>query len=91
MSLFEGTPGRRFSAHYRHRRRHHGQWLRAFSIAAGATLMAVGALLLLTPGPGLLALLAGAAILARESPRAARTFDRLEVQVRSWLRIRRLS
>jgi len=89
MSLLAGTPGRRFSARYRHRRRRGSRLARALSIGAGGALMAIGALLFFTPGPGVLVFLAGGTLVARESPRAARALDRLELSVRLWLRIPR--
>jgi hypothetical protein len=82
--LLRGTPGRRFTAHYRRRRQ---PLLRALAMAGGTALMIVGALMFVTPGPGLIVFLAGGVLLARESRRAARWLDRAELRVRSWLRI----
>ena len=48
----------------------------------GVILLATGALLVLTPGPGFVFLALGAGILARESAAAARAFDRLELRLR---------
>lgn len=85
QDLLRGTPGRRFTARYRRRR---PPLARTLGVAGGAALMVLGAILLVAPGPGLVVLLAGAVLLARESRRAARWLDRAELCVRSWLRTR---
>ena len=57
------------------------------AMVGAVALMSLGALMLITPGPGVLVFMAGAALLARESPRAARALERLKGRVRSWLRM----
>lgn len=86
MDLVRGTPGRRFSARYRHRRRKHTRLEHWLALAGGTALMAVGAVLFFTPGPGLILFAAGAAMTARESHRAARFFDRAELRLRAGYR-----
>jgi drug/metabolite transporter (DMT)-like permease len=83
-ALLHATPGRRFSALHRVRRRRHGA-LKALTIFAGALLIALGAILVATPGPGALAALLGAALIATESPSFARFLDRLELRLRALL------
>jgi hypothetical protein len=81
--------GRRFRAFYeRHHQRPH-LLRRVVTIGAGSGLIAVGLLLLVLPGPGLLVAALGAALLAEESLTVARTLDRLDVRVtRLWRRWR---
>ena len=57
-------------------------WIRAASILAGARLIAVGLFMLLAPGPGILVLILGAALVAGESQPMARFLDRAEVRIR---------
>jgi hypothetical protein len=82
--LLRGTPGRRFRALHRSRRRRHAA-LKALSIATGVFLILVGVVLLPTPGPGLLAAALGAGLIAGESLAFARALDRLELRLRSLL------
>lgn len=87
--LKSSAPGERFEARYhRHRRarakRHSLEVLIRAAIAAALAL--VGVLLLFAPGPGLLLLAAGAAILATESLAVARFLDRVEIRARRMLR-----
>ena len=82
--LLRGTPGRRFSALYRVRRRRNGV-LKALTMTAGGLLILLGAVLVATPGPGLLAALLGAGLIAGESPAFARFLDCLELRVRAML------
>lgn len=79
MFSFAGTPGRRFSDRYHRRQSRIARFLVG---AAGAVLIVLGALLVLTPGPGLVVLLAGALLLAGESRAAARWLDAAELRVR---------
>ena len=50
-------------------------------LVGGWALLVVGALLLVLPGPGLPLLLAGLALLGRESPWARRLCDRLKARL----------
>ncbi len=59
-------------------------------VGGGLVLLALGFLLIFTPGPGSVLLIAGAALLATYSRYAARLLDRLELGVRAALaRVRR--
>lgn len=59
-------------------------------MGAGALVMAAGLVFLAIPGPGLVVLGAGFALVARESLWVARMLDRLELAVRPlFLRLRR--
>lgn len=82
--LLRGTPGRRFSALHRVRRRRN-RVRKMLTIAAGGLLMLLGAVLVATPGPGLLAALLGAGLIATESLAFARFLDCLEVRARALL------
>ena len=84
--LLQATPGRRFTERYRQRRHTGAAWRRPLSMIAGALLILLGALLMLTPGPGIVVLLVGATLIATESERAARALDELELKLRRWLR-----
>jgi hypothetical protein len=65
------------------------RWLRRPAITlTGVTLLAVGAALLVLPGPGLLVLAAGLAVLAAEYPAAQRLLDRLKARLPRQLRRR---
>lgn len=84
---FAASPrGRRFEVRYRLRRaRKHGLLRRVLISGAGVGLILAGLAMLVLPGPGLLALLLGAALVAEESLLIARVLDRLDV----WLSARR--
>jgi hypothetical protein len=72
-------PGERFERYYRSR--HHtkrGMGKKALFICTGILIMAAGVVFLAIPGPGLLVMLVGAALIARESLFVSRLFDRLE-------------
>jgi peptidoglycan/LPS O-acetylase OafA/YrhL len=83
--LLRGSPGRRFSALYRLRRQRKPRWLRIAGVLGGGMLMLVGVLLVPTPGPGLLAMLLGAGLIATESLAFAQALDRLELRLRELL------
>ena len=82
-SLKQGDPGSRFQEQYekehRKKKRPIGRILR---IAAGVILMPVGLFFLAVPGPGLLIILLGAVLIARELRLAAMLLDWLEVRGR---------
>lgn len=84
-----GRPGQRFRNHYResqHRQR--GRTRRLLQLLAGGVIMLAGAVMLVTPGPGLLALLLGSALMAEESLLVAKALDKLELLAREsagWL------
>ena len=56
--------------------------MRALSILAGAVLIAAGFFMLVAPGPGILVLLVGCALIAEESQLMARFLDGSEVGIR---------
>ena len=86
-ALWQARPGRRFQELYRRRHDRRASELRRLALAAaGVLLVLLGALLVLTPGPGGLVLVAGALLLAMQSRRAARLFDRSEVRMRGLMR-----
>jgi uncharacterized protein (TIGR02611 family) len=81
-----GEPGQRFQQQYRRRRQSGRSPLeKVLFIGGGILLIAVGLLFLFVPGPGLLIILLGAALIARQSLFAARTLDWAEVRVRKAL------
>jgi hypothetical protein len=77
-ALLDGRPGRRFIRYHR-RVRKPASYL---SLAVGTAAMALGLLLSLTPGPGFVFLLLGAAILTGQSRSLARGLDRCEIRLR---------
>ena len=81
--LLRATPGRRFTERYRHHRHSGATWRKPLALIAGGVLVVLGTLLLLTPGPGMLVVLAGAMVIASESERAARVLDRAELRLRA--------
>jgi hypothetical protein len=94
MQRFMTVPsGQRFRAFYQrhHRRPHLARTI--VTIGAGFALIAVGLILLVLPGPGLLVGAFGAALLAGESLVVARALDWVDVRVtalwRRWRKHRR--
>ena len=78
-------PGSRFTRRYeRHRRNHRGLLQSVLTIAGAMLAIVAGLIMLVLPGPGLLALLFAAGLIAEESLFAARWLDRAEL----WLRRR---
>jgi hypothetical protein len=74
--------GERFQFHHRQTHRKDAPpWTRYATIAAALVLIALGILMIVLPGPGLLAILAGGVLLAGESLFAARALDRLDLIV----------
>ena len=86
MGFSSGTPGERFTDRYRRARAARHPLAKPFNLAGGIGLMLLGAVMLVTPGPGMLLILLGAALVAGESHRLARYFDRLELALRARLR-----
>lgn len=63
---------------------------RAAVMLAGSVLIVIGLVMILLPGPGLLTMLAGVALIAGESLTVARLFDRANLALeRRWARVRR--
>ena len=84
--FIQGAPGRRFSDHYARQRRARSLLARALAMTAAAVLLLLGSIMLVTPGPGVLTLVLGAALVASQSHRAAHGLDRLELALRARLR-----
>ena len=89
--LKAGEPGARFQRQYRENRETRKSGLQRWgAVAAGAGLILIGVVALFVPGPGILFIAAGGAVLARESLAVARTLDWVEVRGRRlWRRVRR--
>lgn len=86
-ALWQARPGKRFQELYRRRHERHASALRRLGlVAAGLLLILLGALMILTPGPGGAILVAGALLVAAQSRRAARLFDRSEIRLRGLAR-----
>lgn len=74
--------GKRFAAH--HERAHRPDapgWMCAATLTMGSVLLVLGIVMIVLPGPGLLAIIAGGVLLAEESSSAARVLDRLDLAV----------
>jgi hypothetical protein len=56
--------------------------VRGLTILGGATLIAAGLVMLVAPGPGILVLVGGCAVVAEESLPMARFLDWAEVRIR---------
>lgn len=80
--LLHDRPGQRFTRYHERARRRGTRW----TLAGGVLLLVVGLLLALTPGPGFVFVLFGAALLAARSRGLARAFDRLEARLRAGVR-----
>lgn len=76
-------PGERFENH-RRRMSHHPHWHRVLRGVAGGTLVVLGIALCFLPGPGLLFLAFGLALVAGMSPWLAHRMDRGEPRMRTW-------
>ena len=88
--LQQGRPGHRFQSRYERTRRgerRSGAGLRILLVVLAFVLIAIGAILLVIPGPGIPFLLLGGGMLATESRFVARFMDWSEVkgrQVVAW-------
>lgn len=72
--------GKRFAAH--HTRAHRPdapKWMRIATLTLGFVLLVLGIVMIVLPGPGLLAIIAGGVLIAEESSTAARVLDRLDL------------
>lgn len=80
---FRAEPaGTRFQRRYRRRAARPSGWLRKLGVMLAAVgLIVVGLVMLVLPGPGLLALLLAAVLIAEESLLAARLLDRIDFVV----------
>jgi hypothetical protein len=76
-------PGERFlSLHDRRAQRAESLWRRVAGVSAGILLIAAGLFQLVVPGPGILVMILGAALLAREFASVARWMDSAELWCR---------
>ena len=91
MRTFMTVPsGRRFRAHYERMRAKPGAWRAVLAFGGGLILIALGIVMVVTPGPGLVVAIIGAALIAGESLFAARVLDRMDLWAsRAWARWRR--
>ncbi len=74
-------PGRRFEQH-RERMTHRSRSHSVLAVGAGFVLLAGGVVLLFIPGPGLLAIVFGLALVASHSQRLSSLLDRTEPALR---------
>lgn len=82
--LKAGRPGARFQLEYEAQQKsRRPAWVRPVWVAVGTALLAVGLVALPAPGPGILVIAFGAAIIARESRVAARVLDWIEPRLRA--------
>jgi hypothetical protein len=87
---FRAAPaGTRFQSRHRRGESRSGFVRKVLVIAAGLVVIALGLVMIVLPGPGLLAMLLGAALIAEESSVAARWFDRADLLVERALARRR--
>jgi hypothetical protein len=85
----DAAPGKRFQRLHECRTQR-CESCRPAMIAGGAFLCATGVVLLVLPGPGILLIVIGLALIAQESMIVARALDHVEVLGRkSWHKIRR--
>ena len=77
----KASPGERFERMHRHRKAG-GAAVRIGIIAVGILLIVGGVILLAIPGPGILVIAFGGALLAEQFLFVARAFDRLELLLR---------
>ena len=77
---FKATPsGRRFQTRHRMRRAHGGGVARKVLISGlGLLIVLAGIVMIVLPGPGMLAIVIGAVFIAEESLLAARMLDRVD-------------
>ena len=82
--------GQRFRAHYERMRARPGFLRAIIAVGAGLLLLALGIVMMVTPGPGFIVAAVGAALIAGESLFAARILDRIDsFATRAWARWRR--
>lgn len=79
----DAEPGTRFLLHHRrHKSRKRGKAVAIGYMLLGVALVGVGIFGLVVPGPGLLGIALGVAVLAQESAKASKLLDRIEVWIR---------
>ena len=87
QDLVRAKPGERFRNRYYGRKEERPSPLvKCIYVVLGILLMLAGIVLMPAPGPGMVVVLFGAAMLARESLVVARACDSTELKVRTWLR-----
>lgn len=80
-------PGSRFETlHQRHTEGNHSAAMRCIGVVAGVGLVLFGIVELVVPGPGLLFIAVGAALLGREFHFMAVALDKLELRIRAMLK-----
>jgi Flp pilus assembly protein TadB len=84
-ALSDSPPGRRFQHRYEKKRRGGRSRGRTLKLSAAIALIVVGIVLLVIPGPGSVLIVIGAALLAEESSRVARSLDLIEMRIRRLL------
>jgi len=91
LRKFTAAPrGQRFRAHYDRMQQRPHLVRTLLVVGSGLLLLALGMVMLVLPGPGLLVGFAGAALIAGESRPAARLLDRIDLWLsRVWARWRR--
>ena len=89
--LIEQPPGERFLAAYdEQRRRRRARWIGPVFWVLGLLLCLIGLVLMPAPGPGMLIVLLGLSLIARESRRLALALDAAELRLHALLqRLRR--
>ena len=86
IALRAGKPGGRFEEYFASRHgRGAGAAQRALLLILGVVVVLVGIVLMPLPGPGMLIVAGGLAIMAGESRTVARWLDRGELRLRQWL------
>ena len=86
--LQQAPPGQRFARFSEWQARRPGLWRKLLLRLVGLILLLGGLLLLVLPGPGLLCLIAGLALLGADLPPLSAALDRGELQLRAWWRRR---
>lgn len=83
----DAEPGTRFEQQHEsnQKSRKSRRWARPVWILLGVVVVLIGFVALPAPGPGMLVIAGGAALLARESLLVARLLDGLEVRIRRLL------
>lgn len=84
-TFWRDPAGKRFRNRY-DRTRNYGPLRRALVLGGGGLLVVVGVIFMPLPGPGILIVLAGGALMAGQSLTVARALDAAEVKVRGLFR-----
>lgn len=85
--LKTAKPGERFEAYFEQSHDPNGShFLRVFTLVSAALIVLIGIILMPAPGPGMVVVAAGLALMAGESRWLAKRLDRLEVKVRGWFK-----